>query len=100
MRLMGVHVAQLEWLRYTLWIPLYPLGALYETLVVLRAAEYMEASDRFSIRMPNAWNFTFDMALAIRIYVLVCILPGVSYLMSMMQKARRKRLRPRSKKLA
>ncbi|XP_055690099.1 very-long-chain (3R)-3-hydroxyacyl-CoA dehydratase 3 [Lutzomyia longipalpis] len=100
MRLVGVHVAQLEWLRYTLWIPLYPLGALYETLVLLRAAEFMEATDRFAVRLPNKWNVTFDMALAIRIYVLVAILPGVSYLMSMMQKARRKRLRSRSKKLA
>uniref|UniRef100_A0A1B0DIR5 Very-long-chain (3R)-3-hydroxyacyl-CoA dehydratase n=1 Tax=Phlebotomus papatasi TaxID=29031 RepID=A0A1B0DIR5_PHLPP len=99
MRLMGVHVTQLEWLRYTLWIPLYPLGALYETLVLLRAAEFMEATERFTVRMPNAWNVTFDMALGIRIYVLVAILPGVSYLMRLMQRARRKRFGPKAKKM-
>ncbi|XP_059609789.1 very-long-chain (3R)-3-hydroxyacyl-CoA dehydratase [Phlebotomus argentipes] len=95
LNLLQVKVALLEWLRYTLWIPLYPLGTLYEALILLRAAEFMEDSQHFAIRLPNAANVTFDPPLAIRVYVLVAILPGVSYLMTNMLRARRRRLKGR-----
>ncbi|XP_069699517.1 very-long-chain (3R)-3-hydroxyacyl-CoA dehydratase isoform X2 [Periplaneta americana] len=85
----------LVWLRYTMWIPLYPLGFLCEGVVMLRNIPYFEETQRFTISLPNSWNFTFHFPTVIRVYLLFFFFPALYLLMSHMYKARVKKLGPK-----
>jgi len=50
----------LNWLRYTVFIPLYPIGALSEMKLMYDGIPTMRAKNMYSITMPNAYNFAFD----------------------------------------
>ncbi|KAJ9578140.1 hypothetical protein L9F63_025000, partial [Diploptera punctata] len=67
----------LVWLRYTIWIPLYPLGFLCEGVVILRDIPYFEETQRFTVSLPNAWNFTFHFPTVLRIYLLLIFFPEI-----------------------
>ncbi|XP_060804455.1 very-long-chain (3R)-3-hydroxyacyl-CoA dehydratase isoform X1 [Amyelois transitella] len=85
----------LTWLRYTLWIPLYPLGILCESVIILRNIPYFEETSRFTISLPNAWNFTFHLPTYMRIHLLFLTMPGIYLVMSHMYKLRVKKLKPK-----
>ena len=79
--------------RYTLWIPLYPLGFICEGVIALRNIPYFEETDRFvspldygykkyscnhhrfSILLPNKWNVSFYFPNVIRFYLLFGFFP-------------------------
>ncbi|ALC39513.1 CG9267 [Drosophila busckii] len=82
----------LTWLRYTIWIPLYPAGIVCEGIILLRSIPYIEETQRFCIDMPNKWNITFDMVLFLKVYLLLLALPGSYLVMSHMSKLRVKKL--------
>lgn len=82
----------LTWLRYTIWIPLYPIGVLCEGIIILRNIPYFYETKRYTVEMPNYLNFTFNMTLFMKIYLIILILPGVYFMMSYMSKARIKNL--------
>ena len=63
----------LLWLRYTTFIPLYPLGVASEMTMVALALPHIRKSQMWSIRMPNALNFAFD-------YFLFCLLAVAIYI--------------------
>ncbi|XP_041980644.1 very-long-chain (3R)-3-hydroxyacyl-CoA dehydratase isoform X2 [Aricia agestis] len=85
----------LTWLRYSIWIPLYPLGILCESMVVLRNIPYFEETNKFSIALPNEWNFAFHMPTFLRVYLLFLTIPGMFMVMSHMTKLRSKKLKPK-----
>ncbi|XP_023943202.1 very-long-chain (3R)-3-hydroxyacyl-CoA dehydratase [Bicyclus anynana] len=85
----------LTWLRYTMWIPLYPLGMLCESIVILRNIPYFEETNRFTISMPNEWNFAFHMPSFLRIYLLLLMFPGLYLVMKHMHRLRIVKLRPK-----
>lgn len=83
----------LTWLRYTIWIPLYPLGAFCEGIVLLRNIPHFEETKRYSVAMPNKWNFTFCMPTFITVYLLIGLIPGIFFMMRYMAKMREKKLK-------
>ncbi|CAK1581212.1 unnamed protein product [Parnassius mnemosyne] len=85
----------LTWLRYTMWIPLYPLGILCESIVILRNVPYFEETQRFTVSLPNEWNFAFHFPSFLRIYLLVLTFPGMFFVMSHMHKLRTVKLKPK-----
>lgn len=85
-------LAFLTWLRYTIWIPLYPMGILCEGIIILRNIPYFEETKRFSVEMPNQFNFAFDMPTFLKIYLLVFLLPGSYMLVTHMAKTRAMKL--------
>ena len=89
---MRLEIGLLTWLRYTIWIPLYPMGILCEGIVILRNIPYFEETKRFTVEMPNKWNSTFDMTTFMKCYLLLLILPGSYFVMSHMAKARAQKL--------
>lgn len=91
-QLLKRNIRLLTWLRYTIWIPLYPLGILCEGIVILRNIPYFEETDRFSVSLPNALNFAFHMPTFLKLYLLVLILPGTYFMMNYMRKTRQKKL--------
>ncbi|KAF8386600.1 hpo-8, partial [Pristionchus pacificus] len=50
----------LIWLRYTLFIVLYPMGASGELFVIFRSLPYVWERQLFSISMPNPANVSFS----------------------------------------
>ncbi|XP_012240509.1 very-long-chain (3R)-3-hydroxyacyl-CoA dehydratase hpo-8 isoform X1 [Bombus impatiens] len=51
----------LTWLRYTLFIVLYPIGVTGELLCIYSAVNYANSHPEFwSYKLPNSWNFIFS----------------------------------------
>ena len=69
----------LTWLRYSAFIPLYPIGVLGEILSIYHALPIIRANSMYSVRLPNAWNFGFDYATFMKI-VLV-LYPGLWWML-------------------
>jgi very-long-chain (3R)-3-hydroxyacyl-CoA dehydratase len=89
------NVGFLTWLRYTIWIPLYPFGVICEGIIILRNIPYFEETKRFTLQLPNKWNFAFDMPMFLKLYLIFLILPGIYFMMSHMAKTRAKKLGPK-----
>ncbi|KAF3654326.1 Very-long-chain (3R)-3-hydroxyacyl-CoA dehydratase PASTICCINO 2 [Capsicum annuum] len=50
----------LLWLRYSTFLLLYPSGITSEVGLIYSALPYITESGKYSLRMPNKWNFSFD----------------------------------------
>ncbi|XP_011162071.1 very-long-chain (3R)-3-hydroxyacyl-CoA dehydratase isoform X1 [Solenopsis invicta] len=87
-QLLNIKIPLLTWLRYTIWIPLYPLGFLCEGIIMLRNIPYFEETQRFTISLPNSYNFAFHFSSVIRLYLLFLFLPALYMVMSHMAKLR------------
>ncbi|XP_034943983.1 very-long-chain (3R)-3-hydroxyacyl-CoA dehydratase [Chelonus insularis] len=91
-QVLNVNIPLLTWFRYTIWIPLYPLGFLCEGIIILRNIPYFEETNKFTISLPNSWNFAFHFPTVLRMYLLLLALPGMYTMMSHMNEARKKKL--------
>ena len=58
--LLGLTLPALEWLRYTAFIVLYPVGVFGEVAAIVLAMPTVKALGLYSVAMPNAWNQAFD----------------------------------------
>lgn len=85
----------LTWLRYSIWLPLYPLGVLCESVIIVRNIPYFEETQRFTVSLPNEWNFAFHLPSFLKVYVFMVAVPGLYFLMSHMQKQRTVKLKPK-----
>ncbi|XP_043263310.1 very-long-chain (3R)-3-hydroxyacyl-CoA dehydratase-like isoform X2 [Colletes gigas] len=88
MQLLNIEISFLTWLRYTIWMPLYPLGFLCEGIIILRNIPYFEETLKFSLSLPNSWNLSFHFPSFLKIYLLVFCLPLMYMLMTRMNKVR------------
>lgn len=91
--LLKKEIPSLTWFRYSAWIILYPLGVLCEGIILLRSLPLFEETKRYSIEMPNTWNFTFDMAGFMKFYMIFGLLPGFYFVMKHMTNLRTKKLK-------
>ena len=73
--LLNVKIGLLTWLRYTLFIVLYPLGAGSELLCIYKAFPDMALSKPYDIEMPNTFNFTFRLQYLV-ILIALSYIPG------------------------
>lgn len=91
-RTYDMDVGVITWLRYTIWIPLYPIGFICEGVIALRNIPYLEETEKFSVLLPNSWNVSFYLPNLIRAYLLFGFFPVVYTLMWNMYQQRCKRL--------
>ncbi|WCJ31987.1 Very-long-chain (3R)-3-hydroxyacyl-CoA dehydratase PASTICCINO 2 [Euphorbia peplus] len=88
---LGFAPSWLLWLRYSTFMLLYPTGISSEVGLIYLALPYIKKSDKYCIRMPNTWNFSFDYfygaILALGIYV-----PGSPHMYRYMVGQRKKAL--------
>lgn len=79
----------LKWVRYSMFIVLYPSGISGELLTAYVALPYLRERRPWSVSMPNEWNFEFDyfyfFCLALLTYI-----PGSPTMFGHMQKQRAK----------
>lgn len=97
LRVYDVEIGFLTWLRYTIWIPLYPLGFIFEGVVMLRDIPYFEETEKFTMTLPNSWNFGFHFPSLLRIYLLFFFFPAMYKMMTHMYHQRVKKLGPTPK---
>ncbi|KYN40613.1 3-hydroxyacyl-CoA dehydratase [Trachymyrmex septentrionalis] len=95
-QLLNIQIAFLTWLRYTIWIPLYPLGFVCEGIIMLRNIPYFEETQKFTISLPNSYNFALHFPSLIRLYLLFLFIPGIYTVMSHMNKLRFRKLNNKS----
>ncbi|XP_021728184.1 very-long-chain (3R)-3-hydroxyacyl-CoA dehydratase PASTICCINO 2-like [Chenopodium quinoa] len=92
----GYAPSWLQWLRYSTFMLLYPTGITSEVGLIYIALPYIRNSEKYCVRMPNKWNFSFDYyygaLLTLGIYV-----PGSPHMYNYML-GQRKKVLSRSKK--
>ncbi|VUZ40546.1 unnamed protein product [Hymenolepis diminuta] len=93
LRLFDEEIGLITYLRYTLWIPLYPIGFMCEGKLIILSMPILEESRRFSIEMPNIANFAFDFPIFLHVYILL-MLPAFLIQMQRMYLQRRKKYMP------
>uniref|UniRef100_A0A7C8YJA4 Very-long-chain (3R)-3-hydroxyacyl-CoA dehydratase n=1 Tax=Opuntia streptacantha TaxID=393608 RepID=A0A7C8YJA4_OPUST len=79
----------LQWLRYSTFLLLYPSGISSEVGLIYTALPYIKNSEKYCIRMPNKWNFSFDYYYA-ALLVLAIYVPGSPHMYTYMLGQRKK----------
>ncbi|KAL9660297.1 hypothetical protein QQ045_025110 [Rhodiola kirilowii] len=88
---LGFTPSWLLWLRYSTFLVLYPSGITSEVGLIYFAMPYMKESGKYSQRMPNKWNFSFDYLYA-AILILAFYVPGSPHMYRYMLSQRKKAL--------
>ncbi|GAB4848793.1 Very-long-chain (3R)-3-hydroxyacyl-CoA dehydratase PASTICCINO 2A [Ancistrocladus abbreviatus] len=86
---LGFAPSWLTWLRYSTFLVLYPTGISSEVGLVYFALPYIKSSEKYCVRMPNKWNFTFDYYYATLLGVGTYV-PGSPYMYTHMLGQRKK----------
>ena len=73
--LIGMKFGVLTWLRYSVFIILYPLGAGSELLCIYKAYHDIAIFRPYDIELPNNYNFTFRFQYLV-LLVVISYLPG------------------------
>lgn len=90
-RLLNKNNRVITWIRYTIWIILYPLGAflegkinlfvlfkclvflnfffLFSGLIIYKSIDYYHSKRYFTLDLPNRINFAFNFATFLQIYL-------------------------------
>ncbi|KAL5556555.1 hypothetical protein UlMin_038791 [Ulmus minor] len=93
---LGYAPSWLLWLRYSTFMVLYPTGISSEVGLIYNALPYIKESGKYSLWMPNKWNFSFDYFYA-AFLVLGFYVPGSPHMFNYML-GQRKRALSKSKK--
>uniref|UniRef100_A0ABI7Y8X5 Very-long-chain (3R)-3-hydroxyacyl-CoA dehydratase n=1 Tax=Felis catus TaxID=9685 RepID=A0ABI7Y8X5_FELCA len=64
----------LTWLRYTVWIPLYPLGCLAEAVSVIQSIPVFNETGRFSFTLPYPVKIKVRFSFFLQIYLIILFL--------------------------
>jgi very-long-chain (3R)-3-hydroxyacyl-CoA dehydratase len=93
LRVFNVEIQAITWCRYTLFMPLYPMGGFCEAQIVLATAKEYEKTGAYSISLPNASNFSFNLPIFLKVYAFFLLGPSIMYLMKYMWSQRCRQLK-------
>ncbi|XP_023585627.1 very-long-chain (3R)-3-hydroxyacyl-CoA dehydratase 3 [Trichechus manatus latirostris] len=88
----------LTWLRYSVWIPMYPLGCLAEAVAVIQSIPVFNETGRFSFTLPYPVKVKVRFSFFLQIYLVVLFL-GLYINFRHLYKQRRRRYGQRKKKI-
>lgn len=80
----------LLWLRYSLFLALYPVGIISEWLVYWFTLDYVDETGLYAVRLPNSWNFAFDFGVWNRVVLVIYFYFGPFMFLHMLKQRRRK----------
>ncbi|XP_012674182.1 very-long-chain (3R)-3-hydroxyacyl-CoA dehydratase [Clupea harengus] len=89
--------ALLTWLRYTIWMPLYPLGVISEAVAVIQAMPVFDETKILSVPLPAALGTSLSFSFALHVYLVLMFL-GLFINFRHLYKLRRRRFRTRKRK--
>ncbi|XP_076027635.1 very-long-chain (3R)-3-hydroxyacyl-CoA dehydratase [Genypterus blacodes] len=87
----------LTWLRYTVWIPLYPLGVAAEAVAVIQAIPIFDMTTLLSVPLPKALGTSISFSYVLRLYLVLMFL-GLLINFRHLYKQRKKRFRTKKRK--
>ncbi|KAG7473370.1 hypothetical protein MATL_G00095050 [Megalops atlanticus] len=87
----------LTWLRYTIWMPLYPLGVLAEAVAVIQSLPIFDETRLYSIPLPKAMGHSLSFSYVLQIYLVLMFL-GLFVNFRHLFKQRRRRFRTKKRK--
>uniref|UniRef100_M4AMZ4 Very-long-chain (3R)-3-hydroxyacyl-CoA dehydratase n=1 Tax=Xiphophorus maculatus TaxID=8083 RepID=M4AMZ4_XIPMA len=87
----------LTWLRYSVWIPLYPLGVLAEAVAVVQSIPIFDQTKLYSIPLPKAIGTSINFSYFLHVYlILMCL--GLFINFRHLYKQRKRRFRTKKRK--
>uniref|UniRef100_A0A3Q3NED7 Very-long-chain (3R)-3-hydroxyacyl-CoA dehydratase n=1 Tax=Labrus bergylta TaxID=56723 RepID=A0A3Q3NED7_9LABR len=95
---MGTDWKLLTWLRYSLWIPLYPLGVLAEAVAVIQSLPIFDETRLFSFPLPAMLGSSLSFSYTLQLYLILMFL-GLFINFRHLYKQRRRRYRSRKRKV-
>uniref|UniRef100_A0A4X2LJZ6 Very-long-chain (3R)-3-hydroxyacyl-CoA dehydratase n=1 Tax=Vombatus ursinus TaxID=29139 RepID=A0A4X2LJZ6_VOMUR len=87
----------LTWIRYSIWIPCYPLGCLAEAVSVIQSIPLFSETGKFSFTLPYPLNITVKFSFFLQIYLIIIFL-GLFVNFRHLYKQRRRRYGPKKRK--
>lgn len=87
----------LTWLRYSVWIPLYPLGVLAEAVAVIQSMSIFDETKFLSIPLPEMLGSSLSFSYILHIYLLLMFL-GLFTNARHLYKLRKRRFRVKKRK--
>nr|XP_020838803.1 very-long-chain (3R)-3-hydroxyacyl-CoA dehydratase 3 isoform X1 [Phascolarctos cinereus] len=87
----------LTWIRYSIWIPCYPLGCLAEAVSVIQSIPLFSETGKFSFTLPYPLNITVKFSFFLQIYLIIIFL-GLFVNFHHLYKQRRRRYGPKKRK--
>lgn len=88
----------LTWLRYTVWIPLYPLGCLAEAVSVIQSIPVFNETGRFSFTLPYPMEIKVRFSFFLQVYLIMLFL-GLYINFRHLYKQRRRHYGQKKKKI-
>uniref|UniRef100_A0A8C7N2H8 Very-long-chain (3R)-3-hydroxyacyl-CoA dehydratase n=1 Tax=Oncorhynchus kisutch TaxID=8019 RepID=A0A8C7N2H8_ONCKI len=88
----------LTWLRYSIWMPLYPLGVLAEAIAVIQSLPIFDETRLYSIPLPTVLGSSFSFSFTLKIYLALMFL-GLFINFRHLFRQRRRRMRSRKRKM-
>uniref|UniRef100_A0A3P8WRL8 Very-long-chain (3R)-3-hydroxyacyl-CoA dehydratase n=1 Tax=Cynoglossus semilaevis TaxID=244447 RepID=A0A3P8WRL8_CYNSE len=95
---MGTEWKLLTWLRYSLWIPLYPLGVIAEAVAVIQSLPIFDETRLFSIPLPSVLGHSLSFSYILQLYLVIMFL-GLFFNFQHLYKQRKRRFRSRKRKV-
>lgn len=90
LQVLKTNIKAIAWCRYTLFLPLYPMGVICEVMIVISSIKHYDNTGQYSLSLPNAANISMSLAYILRFYLYFCSMPMIYNLMKHMWKQRRK----------
>lgn len=87
----------LTWLRYSLWIPLYPLGTIAEAVAVVQSLALFDETRMFALPLPSLLGGSLSFSYSLRLYLILMFL-GLFINFRHLYKQRKRRYRSRKRK--
>ncbi|KAG7482055.1 hypothetical protein JOB18_012200 [Solea senegalensis] len=88
----------LTWLRYSLWIPLYPLGVIAEAVALVQSLPIFDETRLFSLPLPAVLGHSLSFSYILQLYLVIMFL-GLFFNFRHLSKQRRRRYRSRKRKI-
>uniref|UniRef100_A0A3Q3WMX9 Very-long-chain (3R)-3-hydroxyacyl-CoA dehydratase n=1 Tax=Mola mola TaxID=94237 RepID=A0A3Q3WMX9_MOLML len=70
----GTEWKLLTWLRYSIWIPLYPLGVVAEAVAVIQSLPIFDETRLFSLPLPAVLGHSLSFSYTLQIYLVLMFL--------------------------
>ncbi|KAE8297708.1 Very-long-chain (3R)-3-hydroxyacyl-CoA dehydratase [Larimichthys crocea] len=94
----GTEWKLLTWLRYSLWIPLYPLGVVAEAVAVIQSLPIFDETLLFSFPLPALLGHSLSFSYTLQLYLVLMFL-GLFINFRHLYKQRRRRYRSKKRKV-
>uniref|UniRef100_A0A668AGY6 Very-long-chain (3R)-3-hydroxyacyl-CoA dehydratase n=1 Tax=Myripristis murdjan TaxID=586833 RepID=A0A668AGY6_9TELE len=88
----------LTWLRYSIWIPLYPLGVVAEAVAVIQSLPIFDETRLYSLPLPAALGGSLSFSYTLQLYLVLMFL-GLFINFRHLYKQRKRRFRSRKRKV-